>query len=100
MPQPDGSAPIVLCTKIGPTARTAPTEAKAITIPAVIADAIESSRRNRSPSTMSRHMRERSNLPRVRPTGSGIAMPLTITAEKANVPASRSSGSVVGHSPR
>ena len=81
-------------TKIGPSASTAPTAAKAITMPAVMADAMESSRRKRTPSAMSRHTRESLKRPSVRPDGGGMGMPLTMTAEKANVPASRSSGSV------
>ena len=60
-PHPAAFARSVVFTKIGPSASTAPTAANAITMPAVIADAIESSRRNRSPSTMSRQIRERSN---------------------------------------
>ncbi len=48
-PHPAAFACSVEFTKIGPSASTAPTAANAITMPAVIADAIESSRRNRTP---------------------------------------------------
>ena len=75
---------------------TAPTAANAITMPAVIADAIESSRRNRSPSSMSRQIRERSNRSRPRDFGALSGTPLTMNAEKANVPPSSNSARVSG----
>ena len=95
-PHPAAFAWSVVFTKIGPSASTAPTAANAITIPAVIADAIESSRRKRSPSMTSRQMRERSNRSRPRPAGAFRGTPLTITAENANVHASNKSASVCG----
>ena len=95
-PHPAAFACNVVFTKIGPSASTAPTAANAITIPAVIADAIESSRRKRSPSTTSRQMRERSKCSSPREAEAFSGTPLTIRAENANVHASNSSASVSG----
>ena len=83
-------------TKIGPSASTAPTAANATTMPPVMAEAIESSRRNRTPSTMSCHTLLRSNRP-VRPcTGAGNAMRLTMNAENPKVHASSQQGERLG----
>ena len=86
----------VLLTKIGPIARTAPTAANAMQMPPVMAEAIESSRRNRTPSPTSRHTRDRSYLPIERLGGVRIGTPLTISAENANVAASSRSANVSG----
>ena len=59
-PQPELFPPSVYWTKIGMIASTAPIPANAITSPPVIAEAIESSRRNRIPSRVSRNTRLRS----------------------------------------
>ena len=96
-PHPAALAWSVVVTKIGPSASTAPTAANAITMPAVIADAIESSHRNRTPSTTSRQILRQVEALRTRATSAPCnGTPLTITAENANVPASSSSASVSG----
>ena len=87
-------------TKIGPSASTAPTAANATTMPPVMAEAIESSRRKRTPSTMSCHTLLRSNRPVSPCTGAGNAMRLTMNAENPKVHASSSRASVSGRSPR
>ncbi len=91
-PQPALSAPSDARTNVGAIASTAPTAEKATTIPAVIADAIESSRRKRSPSTMSRQIREKSSRPLILDGDGRIGTRLIIAAENRNVPASRNSG--------
>ena len=62
-PHPDGPASSVSLTNTGPIARTAPTAANAPTIPPVIADASEFSRRKLMPSSVSCHTRETSMCP-------------------------------------
>ncbi len=93
-PHPASPPLIVVATKMGPIARTAPTAAKAITMPPVMADDTESSRRNRKPSRMSRHTRERSKRPIDPLPDMRMEMRLTMNAEKPNVAASSNSASV------
>ncbi len=57
-PQPEGPAPRVVWTKTGPIASTAPTAPKATTMPPVMADASEFSRRKLMPSFVSCHTRD------------------------------------------
>jgi hypothetical protein len=91
-PQPASSAWRVSTTKIGASARTAPTAENATTIPAVIAEAIESSRRKRIPSSTSRQIREKSSRPVSLAGEGGMGTRLIIAAENRNVVASRNSG--------
>ena len=60
-------------------------------MPPVIAAAIESSRRNRTPSRASRHTRDMSIRSRSAPRVERIAMPATMAAENMNVAASNTS---------
>ncbi len=99
-PQPALPAPRVLVANTGPSASTAPTALKATTIPVVIARARGCSRRNRRPSTMSRPIIERSTRAPRRAAGVRIGIPVSITAENRNVPASAQSASASGRAPR
>ena len=96
MPQPGSPAPSVVVAKTGPSARTAPTALNADTIPSVIAEASESSRRNRTPSAMSFPTRDRSNRENDSGAGAGIRIRLTSRAEAAKVAASSQSARNAG----
>ena len=65
-------------------------------MPAVMAEAIESSRRKRRPSRTSRQIRERSKRSSPRAAGAFNGTPLTMSAENANVQPSNSSANVSG----
>jgi hypothetical protein len=95
-PQPGLPPWTVSATNTGPVARTAPTAPNAIAIPPVIAAAIVSSARNRTPSRVSRQTRERSMCGRALPRVLRIAIPATIAAENRNVPASKTRASDSG----
>ncbi len=80
----------VVWANTGPSERTAPTAQKATTMPVVIVATSGVSRRNRTPSTMSRKTRRMSSLPggSRRCAAGRIAIRLIMNAEKPNVPAS------------
>ena len=88
IPQPGSPAPSVVLANTVPRASTAPTALKAATMPSVIEDASEFSRRNRTPSRMSLPTRERSSLANDVGAGRGIWIRLTSSAESPNVNAS------------
>jgi len=98
VPHPGSPAPRAVVANTGPSARTAPTALNAATIPSVIADASESSRRNRTPSAMSLPTRERSSRWNVVGAGLGIRIRLTSIADTANVAASSHSARNAGFS--
>ena len=87
-PHPDGPASSVDVTNTGPIASTAPTAPKATTMPPVIADAIEFSRRKLIPSFVSRQTRDSVRRWVVWLGCGRIAIPATMLAENRNVPAS------------
>src|SRR3990172_32990 len=96
IPQPGSPAPSAVVANNGPSASTAPTALNADTIPSVIAEASESSRRNRTPSAMSRPTRDSSSPWNVVGAGFGMGILLTSTAESRNVPASSHSATNAG----
>jgi hypothetical protein len=96
IPQPGSPASSVLLANTVPRASTAPTALKAATMPRVIEDASEFSRRNRTPSRMSLPTRERSSLANDVGAGRGIWIRLMSSAEIPNENASSQSARNAG----
>ena len=95
IPHPESPAPNVRANTV-PSASTAPTAVKADTIPSVIDDASEFSRRKRMPSAMSLPTRDRSRRANVVGVGRGMAIRLTSSADRPNVNASSHSARKAG----